>query len=105
MKFTQELKEAVRMCLIAAPMYRDNDRKLLARIWALYLEAKGKSLKEISAYELMVMFVQEEVPHFESIRRTRQKIQETIPELRGKKYKERHQKSEVVKEGLREWEL
>lgn len=62
---------------------RDDDKLLVIEIWSRESQAK-----DIAG--LFNELLESKISHFESIRRTRQKIQEKHPELRGKKWDARH---------------
>lgn len=65
------------------PATRDDDRLLLAEIW-------NRETKSEDTIGFMKELIDGSLSHPESIRRMRQKIQETRPALRGDKYEERH---------------
>ena len=65
---------------------RDNDNWLLVKIW----NKKLPNIKFVTTLEMAL--IQGVLPHFESIRRTRQKLQQEYPHLRGKRYNIRHTK-------------
>ena len=74
---------------------RDNDMRLTALIWHKelgVLRDKCMPLLELIAYN--------KVTNFESISRCRRKLQELHPDLRGAKYKARHDKQKEVKDDL-----
>ena len=76
--------------------YRDDDNKLIARIWFHEFEScPGESAKD-----LLSALALGKLTSSESIRRSRQKVQEEYPELRGTKYKIRHEEAEKFKEDL-----
>jgi len=77
---------------------RDNDQALIANIWWRELVTQGKD--KSSAFEMLKVFSEGKLSNPESIRRSRQKIQEEQPELRGKSYRERHKEQDNVKEQL-----
>ena len=92
------IKDVVIELLQKDHRYRDDDNKLLARIWyneSLKLGCSGHLhfLKLLSDGKLTSP---------ESIRRSRQKIQQEHPELRGKKYQLRQQEAEEFKKELKE---
>lgn len=73
---------------------RDDDNKLLANIW---LKEIGKdNLKEMSAYDFLVLFSEGKLSNFESIGRARRKVQSENEELRGSKYKLRKEEEEYT---------
>ena len=74
---------------------RDNDMRLTALIWHEelgVLRDKCMPLLKLIAYN--------KVTNFESISRCRRKLQELHPDLRGDKYKARHDKQEEMKDDL-----
>ena len=95
MKINQA-KEKVYNLLLEQGQLRDNDLMLISCIW--YYEVPN--LDELTAYEFLKKFSNGELTHPESIRRSRQKIQEEIPALRGAKYKMRQAAQTNVKQQL-----
>ena len=94
---------SVRHLLTQAPRLRDSDERLMATIWFKHIgEDKIKSL---SAINLLQVLADGGLPSYESISRCRRKIQEEVPELRGKKWKERHDAEEAVKTELKQMEI
>lgn len=74
----------VRTLLERVPVTRDNDMKLLAYVWA---EAIGyERIKNITCSELFDMMGDGKIPSPETIRRARQRLQQSTPNLRGKNY-------------------
>ena len=90
------VKDKVIELLRQNPMYRDDDNKLIARIWFHEFE----NCPGTEATDLLKALAQGKLTSSESIRRSRQKIQEEHPELRGTKYKIRHEEAEKFKEEL-----
>ena len=90
------VKDKVIELLRADARYRDDDNKLIARIWFHEFEkCPGDSATDfLKALALGIL------TSSESIRRSRQKVQEENPELRGTKYKARHEEAEKFKEEL-----
>ncbi len=78
------MKVIVKKILIDSPKARDNDDLLRLKVWA----TQNPSLR--NANYLFMDFaddlLKESYADAESIRRTRQKLQEKHPELRGDKY-------------------
>ena len=72
------LEQKVRYCLREFPATRNNDRTLIGAVYAYFYDV-----------DLMDSFLtvirDDKLPSFESIRRTRQKIQATDESLRGDK--------------------
>ena len=74
---------------------RDNDQALIANIWWRELMAQG--IEKSSAYDFLKIFAEGKLSNPESIRRSRQKIQEEEPSLRGDNYYERHKEEDRFK--------
>lgn len=92
-------KDMVKHLLTIHPHLRDDDFKLIANIW--YHEAGGKRSAEMTAYDFFEAFSCGKYAHPETIRRIRQKIQEEVPELRGKSYKVRQSKSKEIRKTIK----
>jgi hypothetical protein len=75
--------EQVKYLLTNFPKTRDSDKRLIGGIYQMFygIDVYNETFAEV--------LFNEEVPAFETIRRCRQKIQATFPELRGKHDKER----------------
>lgn len=86
---TEDLTGKVRQVLLTKKRARDDDRFLLAAIWAR--EVGRDKLEDMNAKMLLTYYMKGLLPSSESIRRTRQKLQQHHPELRGEKYQERQQ--------------
>lgn len=85
-------KDMVREILVEYPEYRDDDLRLIS---AFYFTNYGKhSLQYLTAMEFLINFSKGLYVAPDQITRIRRKIQEQEPDLRGKKYYERH-KSEI----------
>ena len=93
------IQETVEKLLRENPAYRNSDEKLWARIVQDSLGGVNM-LQNMSAYELLRLYVSDKLVSFESVSRARRKVQEIHKELRGKKYKERQNRQEQVKEVL-----
>lgn len=77
---------------------RDSDSYLLACIWRDELDGTD------SVHSFLGRLSRGEVTSPESIRRSRQKLQEENPELRGKRHQVRHEKWEPeVRMEVKEW--
>lgn len=68
---------------------KDDDMKLVANVWHQDLIKIGKDPYVITAFDMLQAFAMGKLSNTETIRRTRQKIQELHPSLRGKSYKNR----------------
>lgn len=92
-------KDIITSWLTNYPELRDNDAKLIANIWAKTI---GKErFENMSARDLLQMYVDGDLPQVETIRRTRAKVQEHNPFLRGKSYKGRQDQGEVITKGIK----
>lgn len=81
--------EAITEMLTRFPITRDNDVILLA--YLLWGPPHRLDLKTITAHELLRRMAEGELPHFETVRRTRQRIQQENPALRGTRTRERQE--------------
>ena len=79
------------------PKCRDSDRRLIVKVWEIQNEdlSYGISFKEFSSD-----FRRGGYASTESIRRSRQKIQEHNPELRGRNYEIRQELEKEMREGI-----
>jgi len=92
-------KEVVKYLLGKYEHYRDEDNRMVAHVWNSELFALGKDAKELSAYDFLIIYSEGKLTAASDIERARRKAQEQYPELRGKKWGERHeQETEVKKE-------
>lgn len=74
------------------PDTRDDDNLLMLKVW----KRQNPDLANISFLEFSQKFVEKHYSNPESIRRSRQSIQEKEPDLRGKKYYERKGEEQKV---------
>jgi len=88
-------KELIIQLLNLHPHLRDDDNKLIATIWKKELNSNSHT-----ALEFLQMYADKRLTNAESIRRCRAKIQELSPELRGLKYKARHEAAKETIEQL-----
>ena len=89
-------REKVYKLLLNNGHLRNSDLKLIACIW--YSEVPN--INDLTAYEFLQKFSNGELSNPESIRRSRQKVQEEIPALRGTNYKKRQLNQSNVKQQL-----
>lgn len=92
---SENLQETVESMLENDPKARDSDMRLISLIWHSELGV----LKD-KCMPLLKLIAYSKVTNFESISRCRRKLQELQPDLRGKKYLERHKKQEEIKDDL-----
>ena len=81
------IKDRIITILRKISAYRDDDNKLISTIWLH--ECKAKGLSEMEAKKVLTLLANGELTSPESIRRSRQLVQEQDATLRGEKYKER----------------
>ena len=79
---------------------RDDDDNLIATILLNDLKKLNLNSKEITAYEFLEIFSKGKLTNPESIRRSRAKLQEEFPELRGKNYQARKSNSSQIRKEL-----
>jgi hypothetical protein len=102
--FPKSLQDTISHLLHTQSRLRDDDRRLTATVWAQVIKKIGINPRKMTGLEFLTLYAEGEMPHAESIRRTRQKLQEKHPNLRGQRYEERQQKLEPeVREVMRAW--
>lgn len=84
------VKDKVIKLLTEYPHLREDDNKLIANIW--HQECKGNNVLQL--------YAENKLTNAESIRRSRQKIQQENPHLRGALWNKRHKHQEKVKNDL-----
>jgi hypothetical protein len=99
--FDLNLNDYIAEALKNRPDLRDSDSRLITHIWYREAAQKGLDVQKITAFDFLKYLRDETFTSTESIRRSRQRTQEMIPETRGKKYLERQAKAGEVKEFYR----
>jgi len=94
----KSLKVKVTQLLVDKESNRDSDNKLIANIW--HSQIGGSNIAKMSAMELLKLISDGSLASPESIRRVRQKVQETNLSLRGKSYKKRKEIAEEVRTNI-----
>lgn len=96
-------KDRVKKLLETYPAYRDNDERLTANVWNDQLTEYSKRFGEgylpanLSAYDFFKLYAKGDVfTSADLITRARAKLEEQVPELRGKSYEERHRTGKIV---------
>jgi hypothetical protein len=81
------------------PDTRDNDFLLSLNIW---VKQMGKISKDewLFLRKLLTAHNEKKISNFETIRRTRQKLQEENPSLRGRKYHDRQNQAEKFRKEI-----
>jgi hypothetical protein len=87
------IKDNIKTFLTKYESMRDNDNELIAYYYYKIMQTNGKE-QNYSAMNFLGDYSKGLYPSAESIRRCRQKIQEQCPQLRGKSYKNRHDKEQ-----------
>lgn len=90
-------KKLVKQYLLNYPHLRDSDERLIASIWKQELINKDINPQAITGYQFLEYFAKGELTNSESIRRSRQKLQEENVHLRGLKYEEKQANSDRIK--------
>jgi hypothetical protein len=97
--FDHDVTTNVTQLLKTMPDTRDDDLRLVASYYYKYYPTL---VKEKSAMDFLKAMAQGRLVSSDLITRTRRKLQEHNPELRGTKWKERHHKQSTVKKELKE---
>mgnify|MGYP003147911329 FL=1 len=94
----KKLRNVIKELLEEYPIIRDEDRRLVCNVW--WLEMGGSaSVKKLTAPDFMNKVANGSLSSWETITRIRRKLQEEIPDLRGKKWDSRHnQQVKVISE-------
>ena len=93
----KKTKEVVKKILLNVPECKDNDLLLILKVWAI---ENPELRNDISFKEFAKDFLNGKHTNTESIRRSRAKLQEEEPTLRGSNYKKRHEHQGSVKKEL-----
>lgn len=93
----KRVKEVVREILVAIPGARDDDDLLYLLVCQEMCE---KPLCEISLVDAFMHRKELNLPPFESVRRTRQRWQESCPVLRGNNRKLKEIEAELMREAI-----
>lgn len=99
----QKLRQLVEKLLVERPECRDNDPLLLVRVWREEFIARYGEERYFndSFREALPLIVKGILSNAESVRRTRQKIQEKQPLLRGTTYRKRQRHQSAIKKEIR----
>ena len=98
-----DTSERVKVLLLKYPQYRDNDNKLIAHIMRDDMKkVLNKPPDYITGTEVLQLIADGSLTNTESIRRSRQKLQEHNPYLRGSKYKQKQASTTKFKQQLNE---
>jgi hypothetical protein len=86
------VEENVKKLLLESCVYRDSDKRLLLAYWEKY-----DHINTVNFYQWFL----NEATDPETLRRSRQKLQQENPSLRGKAWDARHRQADLVREVLR----
>jgi hypothetical protein len=95
--FDHDVTENVTRLLTKYSRTKDDDMLLVATYYYTYYP----NLVKLTAMDFLKKFAESKLVSSDLITRTRRKLQEHNPELRGTKWKERHHKQAEVKSDLR----
>lgn len=97
-------KEKVIKLLESNVNYRNDDEKLVARYWwdelNINKEVIQVGIKSLDAIGLLRMYSEGKLTSADIITRARRKAQEKNPELRGSKWKKRHDEEKLVRDEI-----
>lgn len=93
------IKKRVQTLLHNHSHLREDDLRLIANIWFQEAVSHGADQKAVQVF--LDILVTGQLTSPETIRRTRQKIQEQVPYLRGKNYKARHKEEKRFRKNIR----
>lgn len=97
-------KEKVIKLLESNVNYRNDDEKLVARYWwdelNINKEVIQVGIKSLDAIGLIRMYSEGKLTSADIITRARRKAQEENPELRGSKWKKRHEEEKLVRDEI-----
>ena len=96
--FKQDVTKNVTTLLSHYPDTRDSDERLVAIYYYMYYP---KLVKEGRALDFVKAMAQGKIVSSDLITRTRRKLQEHNPELRGEKWKERQERQGNVRSDLK----
>lgn len=86
-------KDLIYKLLLENPNFRNNDQALISHIWA----AEIPNLANINGSDVLSLIANNKLSNPVSIWRTRQKIQQHIPAVRGTLYNKRKEAGEQIK--------
>jgi hypothetical protein len=96
-KKLKTLKEKVEILLTKYPELRDDDKLLVTKMWFYELKKYGVEPSLMTAMQFFELYQQNVLSNSDLITRSRRKIQEENPNLRGKTWDERHKEGEETR--------
>lgn len=99
----RKLRQLIESILCEFPHCRDNDRRLIANVWQREILAAcgNEGYETKTCHDTLADFAKGKLSSPESIRRTRQKVQESQLLLRGTNYQKRQRYQGEVKREIR----
>jgi hypothetical protein len=94
------IRVAIKDYLERFPNLKDDDVSLMATVWEYEIPKilPYMNIHSMPTVSFLSLLADKKLSNPETIRRTRQKLQQEWPHLRGSKWEARHQHSKVVKE-------
>lgn len=92
------LQDEIHVLLKNKETYRDDDAKLICAFY--YNRLGGSNLEQMSAMDFLHLLAGGNIPLPDNITRTRRKLQEKHPELRGKNYQRRKTDGDDMKRDI-----
>ena len=78
------------------PPLRDDDERLMANIWMSHIG----NLEIKNGRDILHMLAKHQLPSYESVSRSRRKIQEIKPKLRGEKWVQRQERAKKIRKEI-----
>ena len=101
MNITKKIYKRVKYALTNYPKTRENDHTLMAVLW--HEDMKTGPVRPETAIGFIQSLSAGALTNWESATRSRRKIMEEHPELRGLTYTMRQSKAKVVKKQIKTW--
>lgn len=92
-----KLTDKVEILLTRYPTLRDDDKLLVTNMWEIELKKMNLNPKEVPVSMFLSLYQEGKLSNAELIGRARRKVQELIPELRGKNWNIRHKDAEETR--------
>ena len=100
--FSKQLNTRVSAILKRSPQSRDSDKKLWLIYCDVFLDLEQAILGGPDSFRSWIL--SKEVPTFETITRSRRKLQAQYPELRGSNYKQKKIDADFVRQNIKNME-
>ena len=100
MRFTKKVTSVIKSLLKIDASLSDNDSRLMVAVHSDMLSEKGLSVNMLDANAYLGLVVSGALPSYDTITRTRRKIEEKYPEYRGLNWTERQIHSYKVRKEI-----